>query len=127
MSGRTDQHDRLAWVLFLAGPVLWFTHFMAVYLLAEAVCAAGGSDTRWLGLRPVSIATLVATALAVLATGLLAGRAFGQWRQRRDPSSDWLAGDDLNPGLLLGGALLGVLFVVAILFVGLPAAFLVPC
>lgn len=115
------------WVLFVAGPVIWGGHFMAVYLLAEAVCAAGGTDARLLGLRPVSTVTLAATAIAVVMTLVLAVSAYRHWRERRAPASDWLDGDDLNPGLALAGALLGVLFVIAILFVGLPAAFLEPC
>lgn len=127
MNGHTERHDRMVWVLFLAGPVLWFAHFMAVYLLAETVCAVDGTDTRLLGFRPVSFVTLAATAGAIIATGLLAGRAYRQWQGRRDPTSDWLAGDDLNPGLELAGALLGILFITAILFVGVPAAFLDPC
>lgn len=126
MNAPTEQADRMIWVLFLAGPVIWIAHFMAVYLLAEAVCAADGTTTRVLGLRPVSLVTLAATAAAVAATSLLAGIAHRRWRDRRE-SPDWLAGDDLNPGLALAGALLGVVFVVAILFVGVPAAFLDPC
>lgn len=127
MNGHPVQRNRLTWLLFLAGPAIWFAHFMAVYLLAEAVCALDGDRTEVLGLRPVALVTLVATAVAVGATLLLAAAAHRRWQGHRDPGSDWLDGDDLNPGLLLAGALLGLVFVAAILFVGLPAAFLDPC
>ena len=29
-------------VVFLGGPVIWFSHFMVVYLVAEAGCTGGG-------------------------------------------------------------------------------------
>lgn len=117
----------MTWALFLAGPAIWFAHFMAVYLLAEAACAAGGLDAEVLGLSALSLVTLVATALAAAASLVLAGVALRRWRSRTDDPADWLAGDDRNAGLALAGSILGALFVVAILFVGLPAAFLEPC
>lgn len=126
MSARTGG-SRAVWALFLAGPVIWFGHFMAVYLLAEAACAAGGLDTDLLGLSALSLVTLLVTVAAAVAALVLAGVAHRRWRARTDDPADWLAGDDRNAGLALAGSILGVMFVVAILFVGLPAAFLEPC
>lgn len=127
MSGVSERSSRMIWVLLVAGPVIWFTHFMAVYSLAEAVCAMSPSDQRLLGLQLVSLATLIATALAVFATALYGWFAYRYWRARRSAGFDWLDGDDLNPGLALAGCLLSALFVVAVLFVGVPAAVLDPC
>lgn len=127
MSSRSERSSSAVWVLFVAGPVIWFSHFMAVYLLADAICAAGGSDARVIGLQPVSMATLAVTAIAVAAALFVALRAYRHWQARRDPASDWLDGDDGNAGLALAGALLALVFVAAILFVGVPAAFLDPC
>ncbi|MDQ3963341.1 MAG: hypothetical protein M3277_05430 [Actinomycetota bacterium] len=127
MKTDTESSSRMIWVLFLAGPVIWFVHFMAVYVLAEAVCAAGDGGPRLLGLSLLALVTLVATVLAVGAALVFAVRAYRVWRGRTDGSSDWLAGDERNGGLALAGWLLGSVFVVAILFVGLPAAFLDPC
>lgn len=117
----------MIWVLFLAGPVIWFAHFMGVYVVAEAACVRGEKDTSVFGLHPLSWLTLVATGIAVAVSALLTWRAWQRWRARRDPASDWLSGDDQNPGLALAGALLGVVFILSILFVGVPAAFLDPC
>lgn len=117
----------MIWVLFLAGPVIWIVHFMAVYVLAEAACAAGDGGPRLLGLSILALVTLVATVFAVGAALVLAVRAYQVWRGATGRSSDWLAGDERNAGLALLGWLLGAVFVVAILFVGVPAAFLDPC
>lgn len=125
------------WVLFLAGPVIWYGHFWLVYLLAEAICDNGGSDTHWLGLRPLTFITVAATAVAAALATVLASAA---WRRSRglpgsSPGSA-SAGDPRHPdpavatsesALAFTGALLGVTFVVSILFVGVPALFLRPC
>jgi len=113
-------------VLLVAGPTIWCAHFMVVYLFAEAVCAGGG-PTQVLGVGMVSMLTLAATGVALAATLLLTRVAHRRRRQRSGPASNWLAGDNLDPGLALTGALLGFLFVIAILFVAMPAAVLDPC
>lgn len=106
-------------VLFLAGPTIWITHFMVVYLLAEAVCTTD-LTTHVFGLHVVSTVTLIATAVAVAATayvGVLALR-----RSHRDQSS----GEPDGP-LAFAGFLLSALFGLAILFVGVPAFVLDAC
>jgi hypothetical protein len=118
---------RAAWLLLLAGPVIWAVHFMAVYLVAEAVCSAGDSTAEVLGLPWLSFVTIAVTVAAAVATLVLAVVAWRHWRLRTDDPSGWIAGDERNAGLALGGFLLGLMFTVAILFVGLPAAFLEPC
>ena len=37
------------WLLFLAAPLIWYAHFWAVYLVAEAACReqATGRGCRW--------------------------------------------------------------------------------
>lgn len=127
MSTRNGQGDRVVWALFMAGPLIWGAHFMSVYLVAEAVCAVGAGNARVLGLQAVSMATLAATVVAGAATLVAARWSYRYWQARRDPGSDWLDGDDQNPGLALAGVLLALVFLAAILFVGVPAAFLAPC
>lgn len=105
-----------AWLALLAGPVIWFLHFMLVYLVVEAACASGASSFRVLGLPWVSFATLAATILAAGAIAFLTMRAY---RLRGD--------EDAFAVLTLAGVLLGLLFTFAVLFVGLPALFLRPC
>lgn len=117
--------------LFLAGPSIWMAHFFAVYLVAEAMCAVG-ADAEVLSLPLLSAATLLATALAVVAAGVTTLLAYRRWRRTArashvadKQSPETQGGHDEQ--IALAGFLLGILFIVAILFVGMPAAVLDPC
>ena len=106
------------WVHLLIGPVLWISHFMVVYLFAEAACVARESDALPVpgssSIGPVVvIATVVGAALAVAATG---------WTLRTAKRSQ---GD--ASAMAWAGTLLAAMSVIAILAVGLPAAALDPC
>ena len=127
VSTRAARLTRRVWALFLAGPLIWSVHFVGVYLLAEAACAEGGDGIEVLGLPVLSIVTLVATGVAVAMASMSTVAAHREWRTSTGAPRDWIAGSDTNAGLALAGFLLGLMFVVAILFVGLPAAFLEPC
>ena len=116
--------------LFLAGPVIWATHFMAVYLLGEALCVAG-VGAPLLGLPALSALTLIATIVAVAATVLTTRWAYQRWRASEvgwDESGARAqaapADRDQEGQLALAGFLLGILFAIAIAFVGVPAAVL---
>ncbi len=129
MSAERSSPDRggLVWVLFLAGPVIWFLHFIIVYLMVEAGCAADRYDAELAGLPALSFVTVALTVVATAVALELARRARRMWRARATDPDDWLAGDDRNAGLALAGALLGVMSAAAILFVGVPAVVLQPC
>lgn len=110
---------------FLAGPLIWSVHFMAVYLVTEAGCA---------GLAPLgppvpTVFTLAATAAAALACAATAAWAYRRWRTRSaapvhpdQPEFPYRAG-----GLDFAGFLLSLLGIVSILIVGLPALVLPAC
>ena len=124
-----DRMTRVGWVVLLGGPVLWFSHFMAVYLVAEAGCTGDGPGLTAFDPPVPAAVTLAATGVA--AVGCL---AFAAWAHRR-----WAAarrgatGDDsgvlsgAHGGRDRGGALafvsvlLALFSFVAVLFVGLPA------
>ncbi|MBW3645844.1 MAG: hypothetical protein KY441_10110 [Actinobacteria bacterium] len=117
--------------LLIAGPSIWMTHFFAVYLLAEAWCAVG-VDAKVLSLPLLSAVTLLATALAVVAAAVTTLLAYRRWRRTAstshagdDQSSETEGGHDAQ--IALAGFLLGILFIVAVLFVGMPAVVLDPC
>lgn len=114
--------------LFLAGPAIWMAHFFVVYLPAEALCQAD-VHANVLGLPVISVLTLAATAVAVAATALTTQRAYRRWR---NTGTGWdgsgamaprhaTGGGEHDGEVALAGFLLGVLFAVAVLFVGLPA------
>lgn len=118
MSHAAARARRPGWaILFLAGPVIWYLHFWLVYLVAEAGCAA--DDFRLLGLPGVSVVTVVATVVAVVAIGALTVLAY----RRLSGGAD----DEPHRPLVLAGCLMGVLFLVATLFVGTPAVMMTPC
>lgn len=132
-----DRRARRGWAVFLVGPVIWFAHFMLVYLVAEAGCTGDGPGLRWFDPPVPIITTLVATVVAVALCGLAAGWAYRWWRASSrelrespdDPQS--MSGefdDDRRQGsLAFAGLLLSVFSAVAVLFTGAPALVLGPC
>jgi hypothetical protein len=124
-----DRVARVTWVAFLGGPVTWLTHFMLVYLVAEAGCTGDGRGLTAFDPPVPSRVTLAATVVA--AAGCV---AFAAWSHRRwaacrrgeaadDPGG--LAGPhqehDRGGTLAFAGLLLSVFSLVAVLIVGLPA------
>lgn len=119
--------------LLLAGPVIWMAHFMAVYLVIEAACAGSAGDSQVLGLPVLSFVTLVATAVAVAAIAATTTVSYRAWRAQ-ERRFDGAAGDDpeqadatRDRSLTFAGFLLGLLFALAVLYVGVPALWLSPC
>lgn len=111
---------RLEWVaLFLAAPVIWYAHFWGVYLLAEAGCfvARRTAETQpvWL-IAAILLSTVAAVALILWTTWL----AWRKWRRMDGTPQPYAS-------LYYMGFILGPLFAVATLFIGLPAAYLPPC
>lgn len=133
----TDRRVRMTWAIFLAGPIIWLTHFMAVYLVAEAGCTGDGPGL-WLFDPPVPVVTtLVATVIAVALCVAATVWAFRHWRdaarelEEAPDDAEAISGeydDDRRRGsLALAGFLLGAFSVVAVLFTGTPALVLGPC
>ncbi|MDQ4133989.1 MAG: hypothetical protein M3179_12480 [Actinomycetota bacterium] len=123
-----DRLVRVTWVVFLGGPVIWFTHFMVVYLVAEAGCTGDGPGLRAFNPPVPSTVTLAATVVA--AVGCLAFAVWGhrRWVVAREGSAAddpvGLSGaDERDRGgtLAFAGFLLALFSFVAVLFVGFPA------
>ena len=128
-----DRMNRHVWLVFLGGPVLWFAHFVVVYLVAEAGCTGDGPGLRAFNPPVPTGVTLAATAVAAAGCLLLAA-----WGRRRWIAAGQGVGAADHPGGLAesdaeqdgGGALaqasvlLSLFSFVAVLFVGLPAPFL---
>lgn len=103
---------RWAW-LFLAGPIIWYLYFWVVYLAAEAGCNANsGAVVTW-----VTVGLTGGTIFAI---------AFYTWRAKRIRGLWDRDNDDAN-ALVKAGFLMGAFFVLATLFVGIPALILQPC
>jgi hypothetical protein len=125
----------LEWLVFLAGPLIWITHFLVVYLTVEAGCTGSGPGLRAFDPPVAETITLVATAVAAVACLGAAAWARQRWRAAREhPAADdasELTGAvetwDGGGTLALAGVLLALLSFVAVLFVGLPTLVLPVC
>lgn len=120
-------HGMGVWMLFLAGPVIWFTHFMLVYLLAEVLCKPLDDVEGFTSLPLVSVLTVVATIIFALAAAAGSVLAYRRWRVLRDLPRDDERASTQGEALVFAGFLLGVLFTVAVMFTGAPALVLQPC
>jgi hypothetical protein len=130
-----DRRARVIWVAFLAGPVIWFAHFMIVYTVTEAGCSGDGPGLNAFDPPVPTIVTLVATAVAAIACLWTTAWAWRRWRARTRTRA-WGVTDDLaadldqadRDGLLsFAGFLLSALSFVSVMLVGLPALTLPAC
>lgn len=113
---------RLDWLVLLAGPTIWISHFMVVYLAAEVVCEPADPD-QWsfLGEGAVIAVTVLATLAALAGCGAAAW--FTRRRMaRRDPHGpEHYVVDVARTGFLAAvGAAVGVIAV------GAPVLYLSP-
>lgn len=128
-----DRRQRSTLVVLVAGPVIWFTHFMVVYLVAEAGCTGDGPGLEVFDPPVPTGTTIAATVVAVLACGGSAASAYRRWRADRPEAGapPALTGDIVAGGgrgtIAFTGLLLSLFSIMAILLVGLPALFLPPC
>lgn len=121
---KTSESPRLNYLLEpVAPPIIWIIYFMAVYLIAEAGCAMEMLDDGLLGLQGVNAITIVATVASVGAIGFFTVRSWKRLR-RADRESD-SANQDRSLGLM--GVLSGAFFIVASIYVGVPALVIAPC
>lgn len=112
--------------LLLAGPLIWSTHFMVVYLAVEAGCTGAGPGLDRFDPPAPTVVTLVATAVAAFACGATALWAYRRWRAER-PNDDAYETRGQVATLAFAGFLLSLLGVVSVLLVGLPALVLPAC
>ena len=125
-----DPRTRRDLAMFVGGPVVWFGHFVVVYLVAEAGCTGGGPGLRLFGPPVPRVVTLAATVVAFVACLAVAGWEYRRWRERpRQPEQDEGRHDDQAAGgaLAFTGLLLALVSGVSVLFVGLPALVLPSC
>ena len=121
-----DRRARGVWVTLIGGPVIWFTHFMIVYLIAEAACTGDGPGMDLFTTPVVEIVIGAATVVAALGCLLLIRRGRSGGVGSRKANSSRGEGDEslstIHSGLLLSG-----LSLIAILFVTFPVLVLPPC
>lgn len=131
-----DRRARIRWVVLLAGPVIGISHFMVVYLVAEAGCTGSGPGLRLFDPPVPDIVTLASTAVAALACVVSATWAHRRWRSSGAGEGPGAGGDegerpadgigtpDADAPIAFAGFLLSSVFLVMVLFVGVPAPLL---
>ena len=119
---------RIIWLPFLGGPVTWITHFMLVYLVAEAGCSGDGPGLR--AVRPARAGRHDAGRHRRGRAGCL---LFAAWVRGVVAAGRWMgaetggaagAGDGHDGVACAGRSSSPCSRAVAVLFVGLPALFL---
>lgn len=132
-----DREARRTWALLVGGPVVWFTHFMLVYLVSEAGCTGEGPGLRLFDPPVPTILTLATTGIAVVACAAIAAVTWRRWREsEQDLQGAPDAADDVEGkhdedrrlgSLAFAGFLLATLSVLAVLFTGAPAMAFLRC
>ncbi len=130
-----DREARRAIARLLIGPVVWFAHFMLVYLVSEAGCTGGGEGLRVFDPPVPTVVTLAATVVATLACLAFAAWEYRRWRASGEEHSAPRARErsaeleeQATSGMLhFVGLLLAVISLLSVLFVGLPALVLPSC
>lgn len=121
-----DRQARGVWVMLIGGPVIWFAHFMIVYLVAEAACTGDGPGMELFNSPVLEIVISAATVAAALGCLLLIGRGYRSAAGSKKGPGDRSEGDGNLP-TIYSGLLLSGLSLIATLFVALPALVLPPC
>lgn len=102
-----------------AAPIIWAGHFLACYVSAALACALAWSEVRVLGMAPALAAMLAATVVALALLGASAARNLEKVRH--------VHGDQLSGFMALSALLLGLVSVVAVVWVAFPATLLPAC
>jgi hypothetical protein len=130
-----DRPARVIWAALLAGPVILMTHFMVVYLVAEAGCTGDGHGLDALDPPAPEVVTVVATSVAAVACLIVAAWNFRRWRSSIGPTAAagarWPFGDvddaDGRGSVAFAGLLLATLSCATVVLVGVAAPFLPAC
>jgi hypothetical protein len=105
----------------LAGPILWFVHFIAVYTLAEFGCRANFTNLLFLVPSSIRLVIIAVTVPFIVAVGLGGVVAYRAWQTLNRDENALAAGDTSFRFLVTLGILFSALFVLGILFTVAPA------
>jgi hypothetical protein len=102
--------------LVWSGLLIWAADFLLIYVIEAIACAKGFADAVILGLRVIPLTTLICSAAAVIATGLILRRCM---RQAQAAQAD----ERTQFTLFITGAT-GALALLAIVWTALPGLLL---
>src|SRR5688572_7264877 len=96
----------------MAGPVLWFAHFLLVWAMAEFGCRINFSNLELISPANIQSFVVVTTAIALLAVAVGGFMAYGGWRRLQAHENEWV-GEDRLRFLVVLALLLSGLFVIS--------------
>jgi hypothetical protein len=112
----------------LAGPILWFVHFMAVYVLAEFSCRANFRNLIFFSPESIRLWITVLTLLLLIPVAAGGALAYRNWRTfPGDGGNDGSPLDARLNFLVVAGLLLSVIFLVSIIGTVIPTYFVGVC
>lgn len=126
----TPVTSRRQWFGMLAGPVVWMTHFVFVYMVDEFVCKIDFFTTELLGLSAAAILVLLSTVATLAITGYAGWSSYRIWRSTAvEDQPEWQRSREEARLRFMGlsGVLVSSMFL--LLTVGLTVAVIVlsPC
>jgi hypothetical protein len=102
-----------------AGPILWFAHFMLVYMVAELGCRANFNNVFYQ--TPETIRTIVIVLTLVALVAVIAGGVLAYRNWQALPNAEGSTDDIRTRFLIVMGGLLTGLFVLSIVATAAPA------
>jgi hypothetical protein len=111
----------------LAGPVLWFVHFVLVWGMAELGCRINFSNMELITPANIQNFVIVSTLIALIAVLVGGFVAYGGWRRLQRTHENLLVGEDRLRFLTMLALLLCGLFLFSIIFTATPVFFLDIC
>lgn len=111
----------------LAGPILWFVHFVAVYSLAEFGCRANFINAAFLTPETIRLLILVITLVIIVAVGAGGVWAYQGWRSFARKGSNDTDSEMREYFLIRVGMMLSGLFLFSIIVTTVPIFFLSTC
>jgi hypothetical protein len=110
----------------MAGPVLWFVHFLLVWGVAEFGCRINFRNVEFVSPAAIQLFVVVVTVAVVLAVAVGGLMAWRGWRYIEAHSNE-MVGEDRLRFLLMLALLLSGLFLFTTLFTAAPSFFLSVC
>lgn len=118
--------DRFA-LLFVAGPTVWFAHFVLIYVLADFGCQAGIAQSRIAGQDTLKVLIVLATIVMAMLTAAAAFVSLRQWRRNKPDQPDNGRAEKRKQFTELISFVSNLLFTVVIIVTVLPVFFLSSC
>jgi hypothetical protein len=111
----------------LAGPIIWFVHFIIVYVAGEFGCRINFTNQLIVSLTTIQLIVGIVTIVSVIGVGIGGMMAYRQWQSAENQQNDVPSPEMLVHFLAMMAMLLSALFLFAIVMTAVPTIFLSTC